>query len=275
MSPFQAPRSIRLLACTAAALVVAACAPVSEPPPERPPAAAAPQITEAQLRERAKENLDLGLRQYERCEYEDAAKSLGASLDHGLLTKPEQSTARKYLAFIHCVSNREAQCREEFRKALEIDPAFSLGAAEAGHPIWGPIFRNVREEMIAAAPAPQPDSKPAAKPAAALTPAERLLADGLAKYDAGEFETALKLLHEALKAGLVDKADQVKAHKHAAFSLCLLHRTSACRAEFLKIFELEPDFDLAPAEAKHPSWARTYAAAKHRAKAKPRGARGR
>ena len=40
-----------------------------------------------------------------------ALKNLSGSLDHGLLTKPEQSTARKYLAFIHCVSNREAANR--------------------------------------------------------------------------------------------------------------------------------------------------------------------
>lgn len=272
MPAFRAARSNRLLAPGAAALaalVVAACAPVGQPPPERPPAAV-PQITEEQLRERAKENLNLGLRQYERGEYDDAAKSLTASLDHGLLSKPEQSTARKYLAFIDCVSEREAQCRDEFRKAIEIDPAFELGPAEAGHPIWGPIYRNVREQMIAAAPAAQP----AAKPAASLTPADRMLADGLVKYEAGEFEPALKLLQDALKEGLADKNDRIKAHKYAAFSLCLLHRTAACRAEFGKIFDIDPGFDLAPAEAKHPSWARSYATAKRRAKSQHRGARG-
>jgi Tfp pilus assembly protein PilF len=270
MHPQPTPRSLRLLARGAAlaALFAAACAEVGGPPPAQP--AAAPQITETQLRERAKENLDRGLRQYERGEYDDAAKSLVASLDHGLLTKPEQSTARKYLAFIHCVSDRERQCRDEFRKAIEIDPGFTLGPAEAGHPIWGPIFRNVREQMIAAAPEQAPATS---KPAAATTPAQRMLADGLAKYDAGEFDAAAKLLHEALKEGLADKSEQIRAHKYAAFSLCLLRKQAACRAEFMKIFDLEPDFDLAPAEAKHPSWARTYAAAKRSAKAKPHGGR--
>ncbi len=270
MPALRAARSNRLLAACAAALaalVVGACAPVSQPPPERP---GAPQITEDQLRERAKEDLNLGLRQYERGEYDDAEKSLNASLDHGLLSKTEQSTARKYLAFIDCVSNREAQCRDEFRKAIEIDPAFDLAPAEAGHPIWGPVYRSVREQMIAAAPA----QTPAAKPAAALTPAQRTLADGLAKYEAGDFEAALKLCQAALKEGLADKNDQINAHKHAAFSLCLLRKHAACRAEFMKIFAIDPGFDLAPAEAKHPSWARTYAAAKRRAQAQHRGARG-
>ena len=63
------------------------------------------------------------------------------------------------------------------------------------------------------------------------------------------------------------KADQLRAHKHSAFSLCLLRRYRACRDEFMKLFEIDPDFDLAPAEAGHPSWTRTYAAAKQRANA--------
>jgi len=272
MPASRAARSTRPLARCAvvlAALAAAACAPVSQPPPEKP--AAAPQITEDQLRERARENLELGLRQYERGEYDDAAKSLTASLDHGLLTKTEQSKARKYLAFIDCVSNREAQCRDEFRKAIEIDPSFDLGPAEAGHPIWGPIYRSVREQMVAETTAPQA----AAKPAAALSPAQHMLADGLAKYEAGEFESALKLLEDALREGLADRNDRIQAHKHAAFSLCLLRKHAACRAEFAKIFAIDPEFDLAPAEAKHPSWARTFAAAKRRARAQHRDVKSR
>jgi tetratricopeptide (TPR) repeat protein len=249
------------------AFLVAACAPLSEPP-----ATTAPQITvtETQLRERAKENFNLGLRQYDRGEYEEAAKSFTASLDHGLLSHGDQSTARKYLAFIHCVSGRESQCRDEFRKALEIDPNFSLSAAEVGHPIWGSIYRNVRAQMIA-------NTAPTANVEAKQVPASvagRMLADGMAKYDASEFGAAVKLLQAAIKEGLPDKAERIKAHKHAAFSLCLLRRTSDCQNEFMKIFAIEPDFELEPAEAKHPSWARIYTAAKQRAGAAKKGTLG-
>jgi hypothetical protein len=53
-------------------------------------------------------------------------------------------TANKYLAFISCVSGRDRQCRAYFRRALELNPSFELEPAEAGHPTWGPVFRNVK-----------------------------------------------------------------------------------------------------------------------------------
>jgi Tfp pilus assembly protein PilF len=247
---------------TVAAVMLAACAPVRE----KPGAPAVPQITEAQLRDKAKESLARGMRQYQLGEYEDARKSLTASLDHGLLSKTEQSGARKHLAFVHCISNRERECRDEFRKALEIDPAFDLSPAEAGHPIWGPVYANERAKLAVAAPA-APAAPAASKPRAPRSAGEQLLADGLAKYDAGEFDAAYKLLQRALKEGLAGRPEQLSAHKHSAFSLCLLRRFTPCRNEFMKIFEIDPDFDLAPAEAGHPSWARTYANAKKRAQA--------
>jgi hypothetical protein len=58
----------------------------------------------------------------------------------------------------------------------------------------------------------------------------------------------------------------VRAHKHIAFSLCLQEKWRDCRAAFIKIYEVDPEFDLSPAEAGHPSWARTFAGAKAQAK---------
>jgi hypothetical protein len=37
-----------------------------------------------------------------------------------------------------------AACREEFRKALTMDPSLELSPAEAGHPVWGPVFRSLK-----------------------------------------------------------------------------------------------------------------------------------
>jgi Tfp pilus assembly protein PilF len=87
--------------------------------------------------------LDAGVKQYEEGDYADSAKSLAAALDQGL-NERGQVRARKYLAFISCASNRIAACRDEFRKALAIDPSFELAPAEAGHPIWGPVFRQLK-----------------------------------------------------------------------------------------------------------------------------------
>ena len=87
--------------------------------------------------------LNAGLKQYEEGDYADAAKNLAAALDQGL-HDPERVSAHKHLAFIHCASSRPRQCRDEFRKALAVDPALELTPAEAGHPAWGPVFRSVK-----------------------------------------------------------------------------------------------------------------------------------
>ena len=87
--------------------------------------------------------LNTGLKQYDDGEYLPAAKSLQSAIDQGLGDK-DKVTAHKHLAFINCSQGRNGPCREEFRKALAIDPSLELSAAEAGHPTWGPIFRSVK-----------------------------------------------------------------------------------------------------------------------------------
>jgi len=247
--------SLRAAALLALA-VAAGCAPVGQKPAEDAPRV--PSISESQLRDRARQNLADGVELYNAGKYPEAQRNLQAALDHGVLSRPEQGNARKHLAFIHCASGRESQCRDEFRKALEIDPNFDLTMAEAGHPIWGPVYRDVRAKLSAAAPSP-------AKPPPPRPGAEGVLDDGLAKYAAGNFDAAHKQFAAALKQGLASKQDQITALKNSAFCLCLLDRKVACRNEFGKIFALDAGFDLAPAEAGHPSWSKPFADAKKRA----------
>jgi tetratricopeptide (TPR) repeat protein len=245
-----------LLLGVLASALLAACAPGAQQPSE---GARVPQISDAELRDRAKQNLAQGIDQYRAGKYQDATRSLRAALEYGQLTRPEQGTAHKFLAFILCVSGREADCRDEFRRALEVDPSFDLTAAEAGHPTWGPIYRDVRVQLAAAA-APVP-AKPAPRQGA-----EGLLDEGIAKYNEGSYNAAVKQLESAFKKGLASRADQVAALKYSAFSLCLLGKHISCRNEFVKVFRLDPGFDLAPAEAGHPSWSKSFAEAKQRAK---------
>lgn len=87
--------------------------------------------------------LSAGLKQYEDGEYAASLKSLLSAIDQGL-GESDRVTAHKHVAFIHCASNRERQCRDEFRKALAVDPAMDLAPEEAGHPVWGPVFRSVK-----------------------------------------------------------------------------------------------------------------------------------
>lgn len=94
----------------------------------------------------AEQELAKGVKSYEDGDYRNAARQLQAALNFGLSGRTEQVKAHKYLAFINCVSSRIPACRDEFRKAFAIDPQFDLEPAEAGHPIWGPVFRAAKAE---------------------------------------------------------------------------------------------------------------------------------
>ena len=98
---------------------------------------------------KAEQELQRGIKSYEEAEYEIAVRQLQSALDRGLTARSDKADAYKYLAFVACTSGREKSCHAEFRKALEVDPRFKLAPAEAGHPIWGPVFRSVKAELAA------------------------------------------------------------------------------------------------------------------------------
>ena len=94
---------------------------------------------------RGRKMLNDGIKHYEESEYRVAKKTIQFALEEGLATD-ERVKAHKYLAFIACVSGQQGSCREEFGIALELNPKFDLDPAEAGHPIWGPVFRAVKSK---------------------------------------------------------------------------------------------------------------------------------
>lgn len=91
--------------------------------------------------------LSYGVLSYEEGEYSAAIVAFQGVLDTDLAGPQQKVRAYKYMAFIQCISGRESVCRENFKKALEIDPNFILDPAEAGHPIWGPAFRNIKSKF--------------------------------------------------------------------------------------------------------------------------------
>ena len=99
----------------------------------------------AQAKPSAESLLAGGIGQFEEGNYQQAERLLRSSIAAGLPTRAGLARAHKFLAFIYCVTNRSAQCREEFSNALRADPKFTLTAAEAGHPTWGPAFRSVSQ----------------------------------------------------------------------------------------------------------------------------------
>ena len=90
--------------------------------------------------------LEEGVRNYEEGNYRVARRRLQFALEEGL-SRPDRVKAHKYLAFIACASSQQLTCREEFTIALELDPKFELAPAEAGHPIWGPMFKSVKAKQ--------------------------------------------------------------------------------------------------------------------------------
>jgi hypothetical protein len=253
-----------LLALTVVTLLLAGC--VTPPQPEQtgPTAAELARVAKQERVDRATANLGEGVKAYEAGNYEPAMTSFLVALDSGVLSVPQQLVARKLMAFIHCVSSRETNCREEFEKALALDSKFDLTPAESGHPIWGAVFRNMKSEIEAR----KSGRTPVAAVPKVLTTGERLLASGMTAYDAGEYANAIKLLQDASRETL-STDDQIRARKFSAFSLCLTGKMVACRQEFEAILKIKSDFDLAPAEAGHPSWGPTFRSAKARAKAAP------
>lgn len=121
-------------------------APVAAPPPVSRAADPAADKPAEPVLGLAEQELVKGIKSYEDGDYKSAARQLQAALNFGLAGRAEQVKAHKYLAFINCVSSRIPACRDEFRKAFAIDPQFELEPAEAGHPLWGPVFRAVKAE---------------------------------------------------------------------------------------------------------------------------------
>ena len=106
--------------------------------------AVAPQGGLSEVMQRPAERALLaGLRAYDDGQYADAERELGKALATGLVSAKDRATAHKHLAFVYCTSQRMAACADAFRAARAADPEFTLTRAEAGHPLWGPVYRQV------------------------------------------------------------------------------------------------------------------------------------
>jgi len=124
-------------AAWALSALLTGCATPPAPPPPAP-------IGLTELMERPAERALLdGIRAYDDGQYAVAEAALRRALDAGLRSGRDQATAHKLLAFITCTSERLAECEAAFRAARAADPAFALSRPEAGHPVWGPVYRQL------------------------------------------------------------------------------------------------------------------------------------
>lgn len=92
----------------------------------------------------AEKALLAGMRAYDDGQYPQAEQLLNQALAAGLASPKDRAAAHKYLAFIFCTSERMSACETEFRAAHAVDPTFALTKAEAGHPLWGPVYQRVQ-----------------------------------------------------------------------------------------------------------------------------------
>lgn len=125
------PRSASGVAAGVLAVLLSACTALPEG-----------GLTEVMQRP-AERALLAGLRAYDDAQYADAERELGKALDTGLVSARDRANAHKHLAFVYCTSQRLAACANAFRAARAADPDFALSRAEAGHPLWGPVYRRV------------------------------------------------------------------------------------------------------------------------------------
>ncbi len=90
----------------------------------------------------AEKALLTGLSAYDDARYAEAEKQLSFALKSGLGSSRDVVAANKHLAFIYCTTSRIADCEAAFRNARRADPGFTLSKSEAGHPLWGPVYKR-------------------------------------------------------------------------------------------------------------------------------------
>ena len=163
IEPFK-QRAFILLAC----LLIVACesppktvsTPVQKTPVKqkenKPTAIATPLPTPAPAtveapRATTNSNADIqalkeGIALYNDGDYNGALKKLGNTPEiWSSHNKSLQVSALKYMAFSYCVTSKAQLCRQQFERALKIDPSFDLLPSEIGHPIWGPVFLKAKK----------------------------------------------------------------------------------------------------------------------------------
>ncbi len=91
-----------------------------------------------------RQKLAEGVSLYEAGDFVGAIRTLNAP-EIARSDAAAQIEANKYLAFSYCVTTRRTLCRRSFDRALALDSGFALKPAEAGHPLWGPVFVQARK----------------------------------------------------------------------------------------------------------------------------------
>jgi hypothetical protein len=104
----------------------------------------APVAVEAPAKPKPEQLFAEGREAYDKGDYKSAIRKLTAASEGAVAASALQRDSYKLLAFSYCVTNQKAPCRVKFNSLLKIAPSFQLSRAEAGHPLWGPVFREAQ-----------------------------------------------------------------------------------------------------------------------------------
>jgi hypothetical protein len=119
--------------------------------------------------------------------------------------------------------------------------------------------------MVAGCTTPQPAPDPAPQPERLSQQVARTTLERAQQaYDEGDYAKAVSTLKSG-GVSVFDGADantRLEAMKLEAFSYCVANQIPECRAQFRKLLDTFPTFDLSVAERKHPVWGPAFEAAK-------------
>lgn len=86
-----------------------------------------------------------------------------------------------------------------------------------------------------------------------LTAVERRFSQGLAMYNDGRYDNAIKIFREPVFSRAWPEL-RVRSLKYMAFSYCVTGKAPQCQKSFEDILKIDGSFELSSAEQGHPLW---------------------
>ncbi len=136
-SPSQSTKPVDVSSKTP---VSPAAAPVAVKSIEQSPATPAPAPVKVKPEQLFTEGSDL----YEKGDYKGAIRKLVMARDASDEAPTVKQNSLRLLAFSYCVTNQRPLCKAQFASLLKLNPTFQLSRGEAGHPQWGPVFKETK-----------------------------------------------------------------------------------------------------------------------------------
>ncbi len=99
---------------------------------------------------------------------------------------------------------------------------------------------------------------PAKSETAPVNTGRQYLGQGIALFDAKDFQTAERAFQSALFAGLPDGQERASAHKYLAFIYCTNGEGKRCESEFDAAFAVRPSFRIDGYELNNTPWRGAY-----------------